>query len=129
MVLLVLYTLPESGPRLRELARSYNLLWIMGVEAIAVPTDASPDAIRDLGSLSPPVLFPVVTDGAAAIVATYRMFAAGLHAELLIDRQGYLRAMWKGTADAMPETAVISRQVEQLNEEKDVPPFPDDHVH
>ncbi|HEU5323609.1 MAG TPA: cytochrome c, partial [Methylomirabilota bacterium] len=63
MVLLVLYTLPGSGMRMTQLARSYNLLWIMGVEVIAVPTDASPDAISQLDT-SPPVLFPVVTDGA-----------------------------------------------------------------
>ncbi len=128
MVLLVLYTLPESGQRLRALAQSYTLLWIMGVEVIAVPTDGSPDAIRQLGS-SPPALFPVVTDGAGDIVATYRIFAPGPHAELLIDRQGYLRAIWSGGTAAMPETAALARQVEVLNEEKNVPPFPEDHVH
>jgi putative copper resistance protein D len=129
IVLIVLYTLPESGPRLAELARSYNLLWIMGAEVIAVPTDTSPDAIRDLGALSPPALFPVVTDGAAAIVETYRMFAPGPHAELLIDRQGYLRAIWKGETGGVAPMDTLTRQVEVLNAEKNVPPFPDDHVH
>ena len=62
--------MPGSRPRMTELARAYDLLWIMGVEVIAVPTDASPDAIRALGS-TPPVLFPVVTDGAVDIVETY----------------------------------------------------------
>jgi putative copper export protein/mono/diheme cytochrome c family protein len=128
-VLIVLYTLPGSGPRMADLARSYNLLWIMGVEVIAVPTDATPDAIRDLGSLTPPALFPVVTDGASAIVETYRLFAPGPHAELLIDRQGYLRAIWRGDREGMPPTAALTRQVELLNAEKNVPPFPDDHVH
>ena len=128
MVLLVLYTLPGSGSRMRELARSYNLFSIMGVEVVAVPADASPEAIRDLSS-SPPVLFPVVTDGALGIVETYRMFAPGSHAELLIDRQGYLRAIWRGDTGAMPEITALTRQVEQLNEERNVPPFPDDHVH
>src|SRR5439155_24848641 len=102
MVLLVLYTLPGSGSRMRELARSYNLFSIMGVEVVAVPADASPEAIRDLSS-SPPVLFPVVTDGALGIFETYRMFAPRSHAELMIDRQGYLRAMWTGDRGAMPE--------------------------
>jgi putative copper resistance protein D len=129
IVLVVLYTLPESGPRLADLARSYNLLWIMGVEVIAVPTDATPDAIRDLGALAPPALFPVVSDGAAAIVETYGLFAPGAHAELLIDRQGYLRAIWSGEAKGLPPPAALSRQVELLNAEKNVPPFPDDHVH
>ena len=126
MVLLVLYTLPESRTRIVELTRAYEVLWVMGVEIIAVPTNASPDAISELGS-SPPVLFPVVTDGGAEIVATYRMFAPGRHAELLIDRQGYVRAIWK--EDGVPEVAVVQAQVEKLNQEKSPPPFPDDHVH
>jgi len=128
MVLLVLYTLPGSRARMTELARSYNVLSIIGVEVIAVPTQASPEAIRELGS-SPPVLFPVVTDGNADIVATYRMFAPGAHAELLIDRQGYIRAIWREDLAGMPRAAAVQSQVEKLNEEKSPPPFPDDHVH
>jgi putative copper resistance protein D len=62
MVLLVLYTLPDSRARLTELARSYNVLSVIGVEVVAVATHASPEAISELGA-SPPVLFPVVTDG------------------------------------------------------------------
>jgi len=126
MVLLVLYTLPGSRARMTELARSYDLLWVMGVEVIAVPTHASPEAIGELGS-SPPVLFPVVTDGGTEIVTTYCMFAPGPHAELLIDRQGYIRAIWKD--DTAPEVTAVQAQVERLNEEKSPPPFPDDHVH
>jgi putative copper resistance protein D len=122
MVLLVLYTLPSSRARMTDLARSYDLLSIIGVEIIAVPTHASPDAIGELGA-SPPVLFPVVTDGTADIVATYGMFASGPHAEMLIDRQGYIRAIWND------DTGQIQAQAEKLNEEKSPPPFPDDHVH
>ncbi len=128
MVLLVLYTLPGSRARMAELARSYNVLSVIGVEVIAVPTQASPEAIRELGS-SPPVLFPVVTDGSTDVVATYRMFAPGTHAELLIDRQGYIRAIWREDIGGMPRAAVVQSQVEKLNEEKSPPPFPDDHVH
>ncbi len=128
MVLLVLYTLPGSRARMAELARSYNVLSIIGVEVVAVPTRASPEAIRQLGS-SPPVLFPVVTDGNADIVATYGMFAPGAHAELLIDRQGYIRAIWREDVGGMPRAAAVQSQVEKLNEEKSPPPFPDDHVH
>ena len=128
MVLVVLYTLPGSRARMTELARSYDVLWIMGVEVIAVPRHTSPDAIAELGS-SPPVLFPVVTDGNADIVATYGMFAPGPHAELLVDRQGYIRAIWEGATGGMPQAAAVQAQVEKLNEEKSPPPFPDDHVH
>jgi putative copper export protein/mono/diheme cytochrome c family protein len=123
MVLVVLYTLPGSRARLAELARSYDLLSVLGVEIIAVPTHAPADPLGELGGASPPVLFPVVTDGAADIVATYRMFAPGPHTELLVDRQGYIRAIWRDAPGTLPA------QVETLNAEKDVPPFPDDHVH
>ena len=125
MVLLVLYTLPSSRTRMTELARAYDVLWVMGVEVIAVPTQESPEAIRELGA-SPPVLFPVVTDG-ADIVATYRMFAPGPHAEFLIDRQGYIRAIWRDTGAL--EVAAVQAEVEKLNAERTPPPFPDDHVH
>jgi putative copper resistance protein D len=128
IVLLVLYALPGSRARMTELARSYDLLSIMGVEVIAVPADASPGAIRELGA-SPPVLFPVVTDGARDVVATYRLFAPGPHAELLIDRKGYLRAIWAGDPGEMPEADAILAQVERLNQETSDVPFPDDHVH
>ena len=128
MVLLVLYTLPGSRARMTELARSYDVLSILGVEIIAVPTHASPQAIRELGS-SPPVLFPVVTDGNGDIVTTYRLFAPGSHAELLIDRQGYIRAIWREDLEGMPRAATVQSEVEKLNEEKSPPPFPDEHVH
>ena len=128
MVLLVVYTLPRSRGRMIELARTYNLLSTIGVEVIAVPTDSAPDAIRELGA-SPPVLFPVVTDGAADIVTTYGMLASGPHAEVLIDRQGYVRAIWRESGGGMPDAVAVQREVEQLNAEKSPPPFPDDHVH
>jgi putative copper export protein/mono/diheme cytochrome c family protein len=123
MVLVVLYTLPGSRARLSELARSYDLLSVLGVEIIAVPTHAPADALGELGGASPPVLFPVVTDGAADIVATYRLFAPGPHTELLVDRQGYIRAIWRDAPGS------LQAQVEKLNAERDVPPFADDHVH
>lgn len=122
MVLLVLYALPGSRARMSELARMYDALWVMGVEIVAVPTHAPRDALAELGA-SPPILFPVVTDGAADIAVTYRLFARAPHAELLIDRQGYIRAIWDDGAGA------IQAQVEGLNAEKRPPPFPDDHVH
>jgi len=128
LVLLVLYTLPDSRARMTELARSYDVLSVIGVEIVAVPTHASPEAIAELGA-SPPVLFPIVTDGNADIVETYRMFAPGPHAELLIDRQGYIRAIWRGETGRMPQASAVQAQVEKLNEEKSPPPFPDDHVH
>src|SRR2546427_12882296 len=128
MVRPVLSPLPGSRARMTELALSYDVLSVIGVEIIAVPIHASSEAIRELGS-SPPVLFPVVTDGSGDIVTTYGMFAPGPHAEILIDRQGYIRAIWRGERGAMPGASLVPAQVQELNEEKSPPPFPDDHVH
>jgi hypothetical protein len=71
---------------LADLARHYGALSVLGVEIIAVAPRASPDAIAALGA-SPPVLFPVLTNGNESIVAAYRLFTpSAAHAELLIDR-------------------------------------------
>src|SRR2546428_12720429 len=99
-----------------ELALSYDVRSVTGVDIIAVPIHASSEAIRELGS-SPPLLFPVVTDGSGDIVTTYGMFAPGPHAEILIDRQGYIRAIWGGDGGGMPRARMGQGLVEELNEE------------
>ncbi len=124
IVLVVLYTLPGSRPRLAELAGRYDLLVPLGVEIIAVPTDGAADAIRRLGA-APRVFFPVVTDGAPEIVTTYGLLAPGAHVEFLVDRQGYLRAL-----EAAPTgTERLLANVQALNEEKVVVEPPAEHVH
>ena len=128
IVLLVLYTLPASRPRLVQLAENQGLLATLDVEIIAVPTDAAPDAIRRLGA-DPPLFFPVVTDGAREIVDTYRMFSAAPHAEFLIDRQGYLRAIAGAAGDVTRDPNLLVAEVQQLNTEKTPPPPPAEHVH
>jgi putative copper resistance protein D len=124
IVLVVLYTLPGSRSRLAELTARYELLVPQGVEIVAVPTDAAPDAIKRLGA-EPRIFFPVVTEGAREIVTTYSLFAPGPHAELLVDRQGYLRAV--ETAPRGTERLLANVQV--LNDEKIVAAPPAEHVH
>jgi len=128
IVLLVLYTLPASRPRLVQLAENQGLLSTLDVEIIAVPTDAASDAIARLGA-DPPIFFPVVTDGAREIVETYRMFAPAAHSELLIDRQGYLRAIATLGGDSTRDANLLLAQVQQLNSEKAPPPPAAEHVH
>jgi putative copper export protein/mono/diheme cytochrome c family protein len=128
IVLLVLYTLPASRGRLVQLAENQGLLAGLDVEIIAVPTDAAPDAIQRLGA-DPPVFFPVVTEGAREVLDTYRMFLSAPHAEFLIDRQGYLRAIARGGTDATKDPDLLVAQVERLNAEKALPPPPAEHVH
>ena len=127
IVLLVLYSLPGSRPRLAQLAQRYDILVTLGAEVVAVPTDAAPDAITRLGA-EPRVFFPVVTGGADEIVAAYRLFARPPHAELLIDRQGYIRAISHGSGAATEMNALLA-EIQQLNEEKVQAPVPEEHAH
>jgi putative copper resistance protein D len=125
-VLLVLYTLPASGARLSELAQRYALLSTLGLEIVAVPTDAEPDALRRLGDAR--IFYPIVTDGARDILDTYRLFSPAPHAEFLIDRQGYLRAIAAAGGTAMRDTDLLVADLQRLNAEKAAPP-PAEHVH
>jgi hypothetical protein len=126
-VLLVLYTLPSSEARLAELAAHQNLLGTLEVEIVAVPTDAAPDALRRLAG-GPPMLFPIVTEGAPEILDTYRLFTPAPHAEFLIDRQGYLRAI-AADPESLRDAKGLLAEVQQLNEERASPPPPAEHVH
>jgi putative copper resistance protein D len=127
LVLLVLYSLPASRGRLSELAETYPRLVPLGVEVIAAPRDADPDAIRQLGG-APPIWFPVVTEGAHDIVTAYSLFSREPTAEFLIDRQGYLRAISAGDR-AWPDMGALVRIAQQLNDEKAAVAEPDEHVH
>jgi len=128
IVLLVLYGLPGSRARMSQLAQREGTLATLGVEVIAVPIDADPDAIRHLGA-DPRVLFPIVTEGAEAIVAAYRLFAVAPHVELLVDRRGYIRSIGRSAGEAADLDALLAA-VQQLNDEKAGPEAaPEEHVH
>ena len=143
MVHLVFFTLPDSRARLVQLAESYNTLQATGTEVIAIPLDDGAHIIRRLGG-RPPVLFPVITDGAAEIAATYGLLGRGLgprelspraapllHVEFLLDRQGYVRARWLPGAPG-PGWETLQTLVDQillLDKETPAGPPPDEHVH
>ncbi|HXG16389.1 MAG TPA: hypothetical protein VNK50_09085, partial [Calidithermus sp.] len=128
-VLIVLYALPASRPRLERLAGGYAFLAALGAEVIAVPRDAAPDALRRLGS-RPPIYYPVVTEGAADILMAYGPFARTPHAELLVDRRGYLRARWLDD-DLRPPDDLRSlvAALGTLNEEPAAVPAAELHAH
>ena len=127
-VLLVLYTLPLSRPRLERLAGGYALLSALGAEVIAVPRDAAADAIRRLGS-RPPIFFPVVTEGAGDIVEAYRMLGDAPHAEFLVDRLGYVRSRWTTTATGEGDFERLLSDLERLNAEPVTAPPAEAHAH
>ncbi|HXG03525.1 MAG TPA: c-type cytochrome, partial [Candidatus Binatia bacterium] len=141
-VLLVIFELPGSRTRLARLAQAYETLQGLGLEILAVPAEPAPGIITRLGT-DPPILFPVVTAGAAEIVAAYGLLgrtltpdgaraagAAPAHMEFLIDRNGYLRARWipgQGGPGWVEATALVP-QIQRLNREAPAPP-PAEHVH
>jgi len=51
--------------------------------------------------------------------------------EFLIDRYGFLRARWIPAVDGTEwsDIGLLMRQIDQLNQEKEIRPPPDDHVH
>jgi putative copper resistance protein D len=143
MVHLVFFTLPDSRPRLIQLAEAYNTLQATGTEIIAVPLGDGADIIRRLGG-QPPLLFPVITDGAAEIAATYALLSRGLgprelspraaapvHVEFLLDRQGYVRARWLpgSSGRGWDDLQMLVDQILALDKETPAGPLPDEHVH
>ncbi len=139
VVLLVLFSLPDSRLRLAELAAAYAELGFAGAEIIAIPMDGEREIIRRLGANRPPFLFPVVTDGAAEIVPTYALLAGEprplgqpphlRHAELLIDRQGYVRGRWLPGTPGWEDLHALRGQIQTLARETPTSPPPDEHVH
>ena len=107
----------------------------------AVPVGVEQDIYRALGGGA--ATFPVVVDGATEAATTYALFdrdlapdgslrtvAAVGHMELLIDRQGYLRARFllrDGGGWSDPER--LAAEVGALAREAPRAPAPDDHVH
>jgi putative copper resistance protein D len=127
LVLLVLYTLPASRPRLAELAELYPRLARLGVEVVAVPRDGASDAIRRLATV-PAAWFPVVTEGGHDIDTTYSLFSRAPHAEFLIDRQGYLRAISAG-GRTWPDAEALLAAARRLDDEPTGAPEASEHVH
>jgi putative copper resistance protein D len=128
LVLVVLYSLPASLPRLQAIARHQDILALAGLEVVAVPRDARPDAISRLGG-DVRILFPVVTEGAPDILAAYGLMASEPHAEFLVDRQGYLRLRWAAAGAPSTDLRPVLAAVERLNTEPATAQAADEHVH
>ena len=142
-VLLVLFTLPSSRPRLVQLADAFGELRSFNAAIIGVPMDGEEKILTRIGA-SPRILFPVATEGASDIVSTYRLFRRTLapegalpdppmptHMEFLIDRSGYLRARWipGGTGPGWSEIKTLVAEIQALNQEPAPAAPPDEHVH
>ena len=142
-VLLVLLTLPASRARLAQLSQAYDDLRSLNAAVLAVPMGDERKILSRIG-VSPPILFPVATDGAADIVSTYALFRRTrdpqgalpdppmpTHVEFLIDRSGYLRARWipGGATPGWSDIKVLLAEIHALNQETVVALPPAEHVH
>jgi copper resistance protein D len=134
MVVLVVFTLPGSGPRLSQLNAAYGTLLRAGAEVLGVPVRPGRNVYRELGDRL--VAFPIAVDGAAEAAEAYRRLrpepedAPPDHLEFLIDRQGYVRARWSpAQADGWSDPARLVAQVQRLASEPEWAPAPAEHVH
>lgn len=132
--LLVLYTFPQSLPRMKALLADEQELADAGVRLIALPTSTL--AAADMQTMKDDA--SVFRIASPDVVTTYSMFArrdadshgvAPIHAEFLIDGQGYLRARWPCTAATTERTAEIFREIELLKHERARPPAQEGHMH
>jgi copper resistance protein D len=130
IVLLVLFTLPDSESRLRVLQQATAALAAAGLAMIAVPID--PQTVS--GEVASGLLDgrTPTTGSSNDIVVSYMLFRHTLenqrigevvpkprHMEFLIDRYGYLRARWLPEDDApgwQEVTALLSRAKALMNE-------------
>jgi putative copper resistance protein D len=141
-VLLVLFTLPASRARLAALEERYGDVRARRAEILALPLGDAARVYRDLGTTL--TSYPVVVEGAAEAAATYALFrrdltAAGQlsdpplppHMELLIDRQGYVRARWipDGRASGWADPVRLLGELDRLAAESSARPAPEEHVH
>jgi len=132
--LLVLYTLPQSAPRLQRLAAEVRSYAAGGARVIVAPFGENagvgvglPDDVRN-----------ALSTADATVAAAYSLFtrqseeetALPAHAEFLIDRDGYLRVRWIGTGEsAATRTVEALDRLAILRRETPLPPAPWGHRH
>ena len=127
-VLLVFCARPEGDARLRELAAAEGELRGAGVRIVALPMDS---AARPRKEAAP----SLIADPEPRVVAAYSLFrptaaAASDHFELLVDRDGYLRARWApGDTPDWGRFPELLAQVDALKREGPHDAAQAEHVH
>jgi putative copper resistance protein D len=139
IVMLVLFSLPESRARLAELEGAARQLQSKNVKVLAIPKEIKEglQLNRAFKSLS------LVIDGSREAFDTYALLRRSFseqgtlpdppippHMEFIIDRQGYVRARWiPRDGPGWDKLEHLLREIDRLNQEKPAAPAPDDHVH
>lgn len=140
-VFLVIFSWPQSQSRLEQLKQAYHRLSEQDIAVLAVPeNELSADEMTQAAAELP---FPVVTQGAAEIAASYALSRRTLthpdiigrgkvpdHMEFLIDRNGYMRARWIPSIDQSGWSDIdkLNQQISLLNREKMKMPYLEDFV-
>ena len=145
VVLLVFFTLPGSADRLVELNGLTLAMRLRGGEILGVPLGDARGLYRALAGRA--VFFPLAVEGAAEAATAYRVFRRDLtpeglrpeppppvHMELLVDRQGYIRARWiprdlGRDTDGWADPARFLAEVDRLARETRAAPVAAEHVH
>jgi putative copper resistance protein D len=142
-VVLILFSWPQSQPRLQQLRHVYERVNNeYNTAFLAVPMQQLSE--QELQTISELVPFPVVTDGWLEISDTYRLYrrvrtvpdlnGTGLkpeHIEFIIDRFGYLRARWNSQFEGFGYQNInaLTQQLGLLNAEGEIMPPPGEHAH
>ncbi|HET7031479.1 MAG TPA: copper homeostasis membrane protein CopD, partial [Casimicrobiaceae bacterium] len=132
-VLLVLYAYPESRERLIALAAARTTLERAGVRVIAIPIDAKTPIASNAEGVDATML-AVCDPSVAAVYSRFlpkpsgaREGAPAQHAELLVDRAGYVRSISIGVAAAPGNrVAELLQDADRLARE---PPEPVSRMH
>ena len=135
-VLLVLYTLPASQPRLAALSEARPRLARVGMRVIALPCAIPTSTLPETDGIDRAML----AVGDASVVSAYTLFLRGSarpqpdcaegHGEFLVDRNGYLRALRAGLREPVPDRiAELLLDADRLNREPPHPPPSEAHMH
>ncbi|MFN0317140.1 MAG: CopD family protein [Burkholderiales bacterium] len=134
-VVLVFFSLPESGTRMAQWGESRVAVEAAGAKLLMVPLGPAP--ARQAASL------PVIIQGAEEAASTFLLLSRTLndsnqgergafrsHMEMLVDRFGYLRARWlPREGNEWADMSALIAQVKALQTEPEILPPPDEHLH
>lgn len=139
IVMLVLFSLPDSLDRLAALEKLSSQFQSKNVKILLVPR--SLDDVRGLDGNGRSLA--LISDGSRETFDAYALYRRSFseqgtqpdppvppHMEFLIDRQGYARARWiPRDGPGWDNMDKLWRDIDRLNQEKPSAPAPDDHVH
>jgi putative copper resistance protein D len=139
IVLLVLFSLPDSVARLQQLDAAKAQLDAAGVRVIAIPLDG---AAAPSSSVAGEAVLPAtnIAETGPETALAYSVFRRTVsidgvppmsrHMEFLIDRAGYLRFRWAPEYGAgWSDVGALLKEAENINKEPPRAPAPEGHVH